>query len=67
MRQSAPYFSTAVWNISKDLLCQQPLQLLSGVYILGNASSGNMSKGVAASSMDKRFIQGRQKQVFGNL
>ncbi|KAF5183513.1 calcium-dependent lipid-binding family protein, partial [Thalictrum thalictroides] len=41
--------STTVSNIQKDLL-SQPLQLLSGVDILGNASSalGHMSKGVAA-------------------
>jgi len=66
MRQSA-LISTAVSNIQKDVL-SQPLQLLSGVDILGNASSAlsNMSKGVAALSMDKKFIQSRQKQVFGN-
>ncbi|CAI9779714.1 unnamed protein product [Fraxinus pennsylvanica] len=53
----------AVSNIKKDLL-SQPLQLLSGVDILGNASSalGHMSKGVAALSMDKKFIQSRQRQ-----
>nr|CAD1836498.1 unnamed protein product [Ananas comosus var. bracteatus] len=62
MRQSA-LISNAVSNIQKDLL-SQPLQLLSGVDILGNASSAlsNMSKGVAALSMDKKFIQSRQKQ-----
>ncbi|KAF5202036.1 Vacuolar protein sorting-associated protein 13c [Thalictrum thalictroides] len=62
MRQSA-LTSTAVSNIQKDLL-SQPLQLLSGVDILGNASSalGHMSKGVAALSMDKKFIQSRQRQ-----
>ncbi|XP_048235070.1 uncharacterized protein LOC8261314 isoform X2 [Ricinus communis] len=62
MRQSA-MISIAVSNIKKDLL-GQPLQLLSGVDILGNASSalGHMSKGVAALSMDKKFIQGRQRQ-----
>lgn len=56
--------SIAYSNIKKDLL-GQPLQLLSGVDILGNASSalGHMSKGVAALSMDKKFIQGRQRQV----
>lgn len=56
--------SMAISNIQKDLL-GQPLQLLSGVDILGNASSalGHMSKGVAALSMDKKFIQSRQKQV----
>lgn len=55
--------SNAISNIQKDLL-GQPLQLLSGVDILGNASSalGHMSKGVAALSMDKKFIQSRQKQ-----
>lgn len=65
MRQST-LISTAMSNIQKDLL-SRPLQLLSGVDILGNASSAlsNMSKGVAALSMDKKFIQSRQKQVFG--
>lgn len=55
---------SAIANIKKDLL-SQPLQLLSGLDILGNASSalGHMSKGVAALSMDKKFIQSRQKQV----
>lgn len=55
---------TAIANVKKDLL-SQPLQLLSGLDILGNASSalGHMSKGVAALSMDKKFIQSRQKQV----
>lgn len=63
MRQSA-LISTAISNIQKDLL-SHPFQLLSGVDILGNASSAlsNMSKGVAALSMDKKFIQSRQKQV----
>ena len=63
MRQSA-LISSAVSSIQKDLL-SQPLQLLSGVDILGNASSalGHMSKGMAALSMDKKFIQSRQKQV----
>lgn len=63
MRKSA-LISSAVSNIQKDLL-SQPLRLLSGVDILGNASSAlsNMSKGVAALSMDKKFIQSRQKQV----
>ncbi|CAM8996430.1 unnamed protein product [Rhodiola kirilowii] len=62
MRQSA-MTSNAISNIQKDLL-SQPLQLLSGVDILGNASSalGHMSKGVAALSMDKKFIQSRQRQ-----
>ncbi|KAK1591812.1 hypothetical protein Q3G72_014066 [Acer saccharum] len=62
MRQST-MISNAVSNIKKDLL-GQPLQLLSGVDILGNASSalGHMSKGVAALSMDKKFIQSRQRQ-----
>ncbi|KAL6002796.1 hypothetical protein ACLOJK_023018 [Asimina triloba] len=65
MRQSA-LVSAAISNIQKDLL-SQPLQLLSGVDILGNASSalGHMSKGVAALSMDKKFIQSRQKQEKG--
>lgn len=63
MRQSV-LTSNAISNIKKDLL-SQPLQLLSGVDILGNASSalGHMSKGVAALSMDKKFIQSRQRQV----
>lgn len=67
MRQSA-LTSAAFSNIQKDLLAQ-PLQLLSGVDILGNASSAlsNMSKGIAALSMDKKFIQGRQKQVFSPI
>uniref|UniRef100_A0A1D1XLD7 Vacuolar protein sorting-associated protein 13C n=2 Tax=Anthurium amnicola TaxID=1678845 RepID=A0A1D1XLD7_9ARAE len=62
MRQSA-LVAAAKSNIQKDLL-SQPLQLLSGVDILGNASSalGHMSKGMAALSMDKKFIQSRQKQ-----
>ncbi|XP_073012998.1 uncharacterized protein [Typha latifolia] len=62
MRRSA-LMNIAASNIQKDLL-SQPLQLLSGVDILGNASSAlsNMSKGVAALSMDKKFIQSRQKQ-----
>ncbi|KAK9139107.1 hypothetical protein Scep_008788 [Stephania cephalantha] len=62
MRHSA-LVSTGITNIRKDLL-SQPLQLLSGVDILGNASSalGHMSKGVAALSMDKKFIQSRQRQ-----
>ncbi|KAK7264763.1 hypothetical protein RJT34_32373 [Clitoria ternatea] len=62
MRQSS-MISLAISNIRKDLL-GQPLQLLSGVDILGNASSalGHMSKGVAALSMDKKFIQSRQRQ-----
>ncbi|KAL6952989.1 hypothetical protein U1Q18_041399 [Sarracenia purpurea var. burkii] len=62
MRQSV-LISNFITNIKKDLL-SQPLQLLSGVDILGNASSalGHMSKGVAALSMDKKFIQSRQRQ-----
>lgn len=62
MRQSV-LISNAIVNIKKDIL-SQPLQLLSGVDILGNASSalGHMSKGVAALSMDKKFIQSRQRQ-----
>ena len=60
--------SSAISSIRKDLL-SQPLQLLSGVDILGNASSalGHMSKGVAALSMDKKFIQSRQRQVCKNI
>lgn len=63
MRQSV-LTTNAISNITKDIL-SQPLQLLSGVDILGNASSafGHMSKGVAALSMDKKFIQSRQRQV----
>lgn len=62
MRQSV-LIANATANIKKDLL-SQPFQLLSGVDILGNASSalGHMSKGVAALSMDKKFIQSRQRQ-----
>lgn len=62
MRQST-LISTALSNIQKDLL-SRPLQLLSGVDILGNASSalGHISKGVAALSMDKKFIQSRMRQ-----
>ncbi|XP_057475541.1 uncharacterized protein LOC130763619 isoform X1 [Actinidia eriantha] len=62
MRQSV-LISNAMLNMKKDLL-SQPFQLLSGVDILGNASSalGHMSKGVAALSMDKKFIQSRQRQ-----
>ncbi|XP_044485071.1 uncharacterized protein LOC123210663 isoform X2 [Mangifera indica] len=61
MRQST-MTSNAIANIRKDLL-GQPLQLLSGLDILGNASSalGHMSKGVAALSMDKKFILNRQE------
>ncbi|KAH1088253.1 hypothetical protein AAZX31_07G215500 [Glycine max] len=62
MRKSS-MITMAISNVRKDLL-GQPLQLLSGVDILGNASSalGHMSKGVAALSMDKKFIQSRQRQ-----
>ncbi|KAI3684030.1 hypothetical protein L1987_84552 [Smallanthus sonchifolius] len=62
MRQSV-LTTNAISNVTKDIL-SQPLQLLSGVDILGNASSafGHMSKGVAALSMDKKFIQSRQRQ-----
>lgn len=62
LRQSV-LTTNAISNITKDLL-SQPLQLLSGVDILGNASTafGHMSKGVAALSMDKKFIQSRQRQ-----
>ncbi|XP_028786889.1 uncharacterized protein LOC114742843 [Neltuma alba] len=62
MRRSS-MVSMAISNIQKDLL-SQPLQLLSGVDILGNASSalGHMSKSMAALSMDKKFIQSRQRQ-----
>lgn len=63
MRQST-MINNAIRNVKKDLL-GQPLQLLSGVDILGNASSalGHMSQGIAALSMDKKFIQSRQRQV----
>ncbi|KAG0559465.1 hypothetical protein KC19_10G107200 [Ceratodon purpureus] len=63
MRQSAMW-AAAFGSLRNDLM-SQPLQLLSGVDILGNTSSalGNMSKGVAALSMDKKFIRGRQKQA----
>ncbi|XP_010524589.1 PREDICTED: uncharacterized protein LOC104802610 [Tarenaya hassleriana] len=62
MRQST-MINNAIRNIKKDIL-GQPLQLLSGVDILGNASSalGHMSQGIAALSMDKKFIQSRQRQ-----
>ncbi|XP_059076567.1 uncharacterized protein LOC131042467 isoform X2 [Cryptomeria japonica] len=62
MRQSE-LLAAAISNVRKDLL-SQPLQLIYGVDILGNASSalGHMSKGVAALSMDKKFIQSRQRQ-----
>ncbi|KAD5802908.1 hypothetical protein E3N88_14268 [Mikania micrantha] len=62
MRQSV-LTTNAISNITKDVL-SQPLQLLSGMDILGNASSafGHMSKGVAALSMDKKFIQSRLRQ-----
>ncbi|KAL2613699.1 hypothetical protein R1flu_025391 [Riccia fluitans] len=62
MRQSA-LFAAAISSIRNDVL-SQPFALLSGVDILGNASTafGHMSKGVAALSMDKKFIRSRQKQ-----
>ncbi|KAG7594430.1 Vacuolar protein sorting-associated protein 62 [Arabidopsis thaliana x Arabidopsis arenosa] len=62
MRQST-MINNAIRNVKKDLL-GQPLQLLLGVDILGNASSalGHMSQGIAALSMDKKFIQSRQRQ-----
>ncbi|KAL3679175.1 hypothetical protein R1sor_022131 [Riccia sorocarpa] len=62
MRQSA-LFAAAISSIRNDVL-SQPFSLLSGVDILGNASTafGHMSKGVAALSMDKKFIRSRQKQ-----
>ena len=63
MRKST-MINSAIRNVKKDLL-GHPLQLLSGVDILGNASSalGHMSQGIAALSMDKKFIQSRQRQV----
>ncbi|KAE8735935.1 hypothetical protein F3Y22_tig00000313pilonHSYRG00026 [Hibiscus syriacus] len=62
MRQSM-MISNAIANIKNDLL-GQPFQLLSGLDILSNASSAldHMSKGVAALSMDKKFIKSRQRQ-----
>lgn len=53
----------ATQSITNDLL-SQPFQLLSGLDVLGNASSalGHMSKGVAALSMDPTFIRARQRQ-----
>ena len=63
MRSSA-LWAAAFTSLRNDLL-SQPFQLLSGVDILGNTSSalGNMSKGVAALSMDKKFIRARLQQV----
>ncbi|KAG1338373.1 hypothetical protein COCNU_04G006790 [Cocos nucifera] len=62
MHQSA-LVSTAVSSIQKYLRSQPP-GFLSGVDVLRNASSAlsSMSKGVAALSMDKKFIQNRQKK-----
>ncbi|KAJ7520829.1 hypothetical protein O6H91_19G024200 [Diphasiastrum complanatum] len=62
MRQSA-LVAAAIASIRNDIL-SQPLRLLSGVDLLGNASSalGHMSKGIAALSMDKKFIRSRQRQ-----
>eukprot|EP00250_Pteridium_aquilinum_P021886 c25256_g1_i1 orf=924-13886(-) len=62
MRQSS-LLAACISSIRKDIL-SHPLLLLTGVDILGNASSalGHMSKGVAALSMDKKFIKSRQKQ-----
>ncbi|MCO5593423.1 hypothetical protein L7F22_047437 [Adiantum nelumboides] len=62
MRQSS-LVASCMTSIRKDIV-SHPLLLLSGVDILGNASSalGHMSKGVAALSMDKKFIKSRQKQ-----
>ncbi|XP_024542530.1 uncharacterized protein LOC9648284 isoform X1 [Selaginella moellendorffii] len=61
MSQSA-LVAAAIASVRNDML-SQPLKLLSGVDLLGNASSalGHMSKGVAALSMDKKFIRSRQK------
>jgi vacuolar protein sorting-associated protein 13A/C len=63
MRKSS-LLASSVSAIRKDVL-SNPLLLLSGVDILGNASSalGHMSKSVAALSMDKKFIKSRQRQV----
>jgi len=54
----------ATRSITNDLL-SQPFQLLSGLDIVGNTSSllADVSKSVAALSMDKTFIRSRQKQV----
>lgn len=62
MRQSS-LLAACMEGVRKDLL-SHPLLLLSGVDILGNASSalGHISKGVAALSMDKKFIRSRQRQ-----
>ncbi|CAM6102066.1 unnamed protein product [Calypogeia fissa] len=62
MRKSA-LITAAVSSIRNDVL-SKPLSLLSGVDILGNASTalGHMSKGVAALSMDKKFIRSRTRQ-----
>eukprot|EP00897_Mesotaenium_endlicherianum_P008373 jgi/Mesen1/7564/ME000392S06833 len=55
--------AAAIRSVTNDLL-SQPFQLLSGLDVLGNASSalGHMSKGVAALSMDAQFIRSRQRQ-----
>ncbi|KAH7429913.1 hypothetical protein KP509_09G071300 [Ceratopteris richardii] len=62
MRQSA-LITSCLSSIRKDIL-SHPLLLLSGVDILGNASSAldHISKSIAALSMDKKFIEGRQRQ-----
>lgn len=56
--------TVAARSITNDLL-SQPFQLLSGLDIVGNTSSllADVSKSVAALSMDKTFIRSRQKQV----
>jgi vacuolar protein sorting-associated protein 13A/C len=56
--------SAVVKNVRNDLLGQS-LSLLTGMDVLGNASStlGHLSKGVAALSMDNKFINNRQTQV----
>jgi vacuolar protein sorting-associated protein 13A/C len=63
MRQSA-LISAGVSSLRSDVL-SKPLALLSGVDLLGNASSalGHMSRNVAALSMDKKFIRQRTRQV----
>ncbi|CAI6011354.1 unnamed protein product [Closterium sp. NIES-65] len=49
-------------SVSNDLLAQ-PFRLLSGLDVLGNASSvvGQVSKAVAGMSMDRAFIRARHK------
>ncbi|GJP54206.1 hypothetical protein CLOM_g13301 [Closterium sp. NIES-68] len=55
-------WSEAWRSVSNDLLAQ-PFRLLSGLDVLGNASSvvGQVSKAVAGMSMDRAFIRARHK------